>query len=112
MGQILTIIISIVTTVVSTILGFILKSKIKENQRLKREKEELEAKQDNAMRDAMICILRTHLMNIHDECMDRGSIKSKELENGILMYKAYKTLGGNGMIDHMDDEIQHLPIKD
>ena len=89
-----------------------LQSSIKENRRLKREKEELEAKRGTAMENAMVCILRTHLMNIHDDCMDRGSIKSKELENGIQMYNAYKTLGGNGMIDHMEDEIQHLPIKD
>jgi hypothetical protein len=28
------------------------------------------------------------------------------------MYKAYKALGGNGMIDHMEVEIQELPIRD
>ena len=44
--------------------------------------------------------------------MEKKYISSKALESSLLMYKAYKALGGNGMIDHMEEEIQSLPIKD
>ena len=44
--------------------------------------------------------------------MKKKYITPKALESGILMYRAYKSLGGNGMIDHMEEEIQQLPIKE
>lgn len=103
---------SIIISVVSGILGFILQNVIRENVRLKKEKDEAQQKYDNAMRNGMVCVLRKHLMDDHECWMEKGHITSHALENGLAMYKAYKDLGGNGMIDHMKDEIQELPIRD
>lgn len=64
------------------------------------------------MEDGMVCILRKHLMDEHEIWMKKGYITPKALESGISMYRAYKSLGGNGMIDHMEEEIQQLPIKE
>ena len=104
--------ISIVTTVVSAMLVFILQSSIKENKELKRDKEEKQKSRDAALEDGVVCLLRKHLIDDHTKYMARGSISSTALESGLLMYKAYKALGGNGMVDHMEDEIQNLQIKD
>jgi hypothetical protein len=51
-------------------------------------------------------------MDEHEVWTSKGFITSKALESGLAMYHAYKVLGGNGMIDHMEEEIQALPIRD
>lgn len=104
--------ISILSSIVSGVLIFILQSVIRENRELKRKKDEDQINTDTALKDGMVCILRKNLMEEHDVWTARGYITSHALENGLAMYKAYKALGGNGMVDHMEVEIQDLPIKD
>lgn len=110
--QILSIVCTIVSTVVAGVLLYVLQIYISENKKLKREKEEAHTKREKALEDGVVCILRKHLMDEHETWVQRGYITPKALESGLLMYKAYKALGGNGMIDHMEEEIQELPIKD
>ena len=98
--------------IVMGVLGFLLKSYVKENRKLRREKEEYEKTRAAAIENGMVCLLRKHLMDEHERWTEKGYITAKALESGLLMYKAYKMLGGNGMIDHMEDEIQELPIRD
>lgn len=105
-------IIAIASSVVSTVLAFILTSTIRENIRLKKERDEQQTKRNEALENGVVCILRKQLMDEHDVWTTKGYITSHALESGSLMYKAYKELGGNGMIDHMDKDIQALPIKD
>ena len=108
----LAIITSITTTVVAGILLYILQSKVKENRELKKEREELKTQHERAIENGILCILRKHLMDEHAIWMQKGFITPTALESGLAMYKAYKMLGGNGMIDHMDEEIRDLPIRD
>ena len=105
-------VLTIVVSVVAGILLFMLKQKINENKELKRQRDEAEAVRSKAIMNGVVCILRKHLMDEHEIWTARGYITSKALESGLLMYKAYKDLGGNGMIDHMEEEIQALPIRD
>ena len=93
---------------ISTMLAYLLQQSHKENKRLKEEQK----KRATALEDGVVCILRKHLMDEHELWTAKGFITPKALESGLLMYKAYKSLGGNGMIDHMEEEIQQLPIKD
>lgn len=104
--------ITILISIVSGVLVFILQSVIRENRELKRKKDEAQSNRDTALEDGMVCLLRKNLMDEHEIWTKKGYITSHALENGIAMYKAYKGLGGNGMIDHMEVEIQELPIKD
>lgn len=99
-------------SIVAGILLFMLKQKMNENKELKRQKDEAEAARSKALENGVVCILRKHLMDEHEIWIARGYITPKALESGLLMYKAYKDLGGNGMIDHMEEEIQGLPIRD
>ena len=110
--DIVAIIISIGTSVVSAMLAFALQSSIKENRNLRREREAQDRKREKALENGVVCLLRKQLIDDHKEYMGKGYISSKALESGLLMYQAYKALGGNGMIDHMEEEIQELPIRD
>lgn len=105
-------VLTIIVSVVAGILLFMLKQKINENKELKRQRDEAKAVRAKALENGVVCILRKHLMDEHEHWTANGYITSKALESGLLMYKAYKDLGGNGMIDHMEEEIQALPIKD
>ena len=93
-------------------LLFLWQRSIKENDRLRRQQEEEKAKHDKALAEGMVCVLRKHLMDEHEKWMDKQYITSTALENGLAMYHAYKGLGGNGMIDHMNDDISELPVRD
>lgn len=108
---------TIIATVVAGVILYILQDKIKENRELRKEKERLEkekkeckSKHEAAIENGILCILRKHLMDEHDCWMAKGYITSTALESFLAMYKAYKILGGNGMIDHMEEEILDLPI--
>lgn len=103
---------TIVTTVIAGVLLFVLQAKIKENRDLKKEKEERKTQHETAIENGILCILRKHLMDEHDFWTRKGYITPTALESGLAMYRAYKMLGGNGMIDHMEEEIQDLPIRD
>jgi hypothetical protein len=111
----------IITGLVSftvAMLAFILQGVIKENKRLKTEEEqktrklqEEQAARMQALEDGVCCLLRKELIDDHEKWMARGHITPKALENGLAMYAAYKGLGGNGMIDHMKEEIEELHIQ-
>jgi hypothetical protein len=107
MGYIITIAIS----VTSAMLIFILQSVLKENHRLKQEKEAQEKQKENALENGVVCLLRVKLIEYHEKYMGLGSISSHGLQNWLKMYEAYKALGGNGMIDHMKAEIEELHIE-
>ena len=108
MGYIITGLVTIVTGVAL----YLLKDALKENKELRQQKSDAEKERSKAMENGIVCILRKHLMDEHEAWTAKGFITPQALESGIAMYKAYKALGGNGMIDHMEEEIQNLPIKD
>lgn len=111
----------IITGAVSFSVGmilFLLQRTLNENKKLKEEQErkeaelkQLEIDRMEALEDGVLCLLRKELICDYEKWTEKGFITSPALENGLLMYDAYKKLGGNGMIDHMKDEIQELHIK-
>ena len=100
----------ILTSVVSGVLVFILQSVIKENRELKRKKDEANENEQDALKEGVLCLLKVKLIEYHTKYTNKGSIPSYGLDNWLLMYKAYKSLGGNGMIEHMKEEIEELHI--
>ena len=72
-------------------------------------------KQQKKSRDAnskgTMLLLRVQLIEYHEKWTERGYITKHGLENFIEMYNAYHSLGGNGMITHLLEEVQELPIK-
>lgn len=64
----------------------------------------------NANSEGTKCLLRVKLIEYHDLYMEKQTIPSYALQNWVEMFHAYKGLGGNGMIDGMNNEVHHLPI--
>nr|DAE22079.1 MAG TPA: holin protein [Phage sp. ctez94] len=56
-------------------------------------------------------LLRVQLIEYHDKYMSLGHIPSYAYENFCEMYEAYHSLGGNGMITHMYEEVKELEIR-
>ena len=53
-------------------------------------------------------LLRVQLIEYHSKYTKRGNIPSYAYENFNEMYGAYHDLGGNGMVSHMNEEIDQL----
>lgn len=75
-----------------------------------KEKHKKEDEKTVARDNLLIGLARVQLIEYHDKYMAKGYIPSYVLENYELMYKAYKSLGGNGMITRMHEEILKLPV--
>lgn len=56
-------------------------------------------------------LLRVQLIEYHDKYMSLGHIPSYAYDNFCEMYEAYHSLGGNGMITHMYEEVKELEIR-
>lgn len=56
-------------------------------------------------------LLRVQLIEYHDKYMAIGHIPSYAYENFCEMYQAYHSLGGNGMITHMYEDVKKLEIR-
>lgn len=56
-------------------------------------------------------LLRVQLIDYHDKYMEIGSIPSYAFENFCEMYETYHTLGGNGLVTRMFDEIKELKFR-
>ena len=56
-------------------------------------------------------LLRVQLIEYHDKYMSLDHIPSYAYENFCEMYEAYHSLGGNGMITHMYEEVKELEIR-
>lgn len=74
---------------------------------LQRQKRDRDANSKGTM-----LLLRVQLIEYHQKWMERGYITRHGLENFLEMYNAYHSLGGNGMVTHLLEEIKALPIKD
>lgn len=92
-------------------LAFVLQAVIRENKKLKTEREEKHEQRENALENGVVCLLRVKLIEYHTKYSEQHNISSNGLQNWLLMYDAYKALGGNGMIDHMKEEIEKLHIE-
>ena len=103
-------VITIALSVISTVLAFIITSLLKENHRLRKQKESDEETERNALIEAILCLLRVKLIEYHDKYVTESHIPSYAYENWCKMFKAYVTLGGNGLIVGMNEDIQELPI--
>ena len=103
-------IISVALSVVSSVLVFIVTNLMKEIKALKDEKKATEETKDNAIIEAIVCLLRIKLIEYHDKYIKEGHIPSYAYENWSKMFKLYTALGGNGLIVGMNDDIEKLSI--
>ncbi len=102
---------SAIASLVVAVLGFALKEKIKQLKELKEEKAELEKREEDGIREGVLALLRIKLIEYHGRYKEEQKISTHGYENWTLMYKAYKKLGGNGMVRHMNEEIEEMHLR-
>lgn len=64
----------------------------------------------NDVREGQRCLLRSDILNVYYKYREQKQIRQYEYENVVLLYKAYKALGGNTFVDHIYNEINEWEI--
>ena len=64
----------------------------------------------NDVRDGQRCLLRSDILNVYYKYREQKTIRQYEYENVVLLYKAYKALGGNTFVDHIYNEINEWEV--
>lgn len=67
--------------------------------------------QREAERVIILAISRTMLLNNYEKCVDKGCYTLEEREVYHKLYEAYKSDGGNSIIDEIAPRIRRLPIE-
>ena len=68
-------------------------------------------KDRDASGKGIMLLLRVQLIEYHNKYTAEGEIPTYAYQNFTEMYEAYHTLGGNGMITKMKEEIEELHLK-
>ena len=65
----------------------------------------------HAVNDGMKCLLRAEIIRDHSHYVNMGYIPMYAMQNVLESYCAYHSLGGNGTITKMVEELKQLPTK-
>ena len=65
----------------------------------------------NALLEGLQSMLQMSLIQTNEKCVREGYITLYERQNFDKRYNSYKTLGADGVIDTLVEEVQKLPIK-
>lgn len=89
------------------ILAYIIQFLMKENRKL----HDARHVKEEALAEGVTCLLRVKLIEYYSKYTQADRVSSHGYENWFEMYHAYKELGGNGMVEHMKEEMKELRIK-
>ncbi len=67
--------------------------------------------QREAERTIILAMSRTMLLNNYEKCVEKGYYSLEEREVYHKLYEAYKSDGGNSIIDEIAPRIRRLPIE-
>lgn len=62
------------------------------------------------IQEGIKCQLRHDMLHIYYKNLESKTIRQYELENFLLMYKAYKSLRGNSFIDEIYEDVTSWKI--
>lgn len=103
-------IVTILISLISGVLVFILQSVIRENIKLKREKDEESECRAKALENGVRQLLSVRLDEIYNEYADSPTIPRRVYDRWMKLHNAYKGLHGNGTFDHIKEEIEEKHI--
>ena len=66
-------------------------------------------KSTKEQQEGIKCLLRAEIIRDHSHYMEKGYIPIYAMENVLESYAAYHSLGGNGTITKMVEELKQLP---
>ncbi len=64
-----------------------------------------------ALKEGTQSLLRSEIIRCYDVYMEREYISIHGLESVLAMYDAYHTLGGNGTVTKLVEELKELPVR-
>lgn len=97
-------------TVISGTLLYVVQNLLRENDRLREKRKEDDLVKQKALSNGVMSLLKIQLIEYHDRYMRSGNIPTYVYDNWDIMYRSYRDLGGNGMVEHMNDEIERLKL--
>lgn len=103
-------IITITVSVVSAMLVFILQGVMRENHRLKREKEKERETEATALETGVRQLLSVRLEEMYDTYAESPTIPRRAFSRWMKLHDAYKGLHGNGTFDHMKEELEEKHV--
>ena len=63
------------------------------------------------IREGQKCQLRTDMMRTYYKNRDTKKLRQYEAENFVMMYEAYKAMGGNSFIDEIYDHVTKWDVE-
>lgn len=64
-----------------------------------------------ALKEGTQALLRSEIIRCYDMYIERGYVSIHGLESISAMYESYHTLGGNGTVTKLVEELRELPVK-
>lgn len=104
-GEIIAIIVSALVTIITGIVLFMLKGYIADLKKYRTERELKEEAKD----DLVIGIARVMLLENYRNCEKKGFYSMEDREVYGKLFGAYRTAGGNGIIDQLGPKLRELP---
>ena len=68
-------------------------------------------KEQAKIRDGQKCQLRTDMMRTYYKNRDAQKLRQYEAENFVMMYEAYKAMGGNSFIDEIYSHVTKWDVE-
>lgn len=102
--------ITIAISVTSAMLVFILQSVLKENNKLKEEREVEKKNKETALETGVRQLLSVRLEEMYEKYSECENITTRVYDRWRKLHSAYKGLHGNGTFDLMDKEMNDKHI--
>ena len=106
-GEIISVAVSALVTVATGVILFVLKANITDLKKYRKEREDKEKAKD----ELVLGMARVMLIQNYDRCEEKGHYRTDEREVYGTLFEAYKTCGGNGVIDQLAQKLKALPTK-
>ena len=106
-SEIISISVSALVTIVTGVILFILKSNITDLKKFTNEKK----KKEEAKDELILGMARVMLIENYNRCEEKGFYTTEEREVYRKLFDAYRTNGGDGVIDQLAPKLRNLPTK-
>lgn len=68
-------------------------------------------REQKKIRDGQKCQLRTAMLSTYHKNKERRQLRQYEAENFVMMYQAYKAMGGNSFIDEIYEHVTKWDVE-
>lgn len=106
-GEIVSVVVSAIVSIIAGIVLFVLKANLSDLKKYRSERE----KKEEAKDELIVGMARVMLIENYNRCEEKGYYTTGEREVYGKLFEAYKTNGGNGVIDQLAPKLRAMPTK-